>query len=304
MTTGNLRAANFISAKIEWPTWLLLVIVYSAWISLTLYWDSIPGWLLWLIGGYTIALHSSLQHEALHGHPTTSKRINIALVWPPLTLWLPVELYVKNHLRHHQADLTDPEHDPESFFVTREKWQKLARWQQRILVFNNTFLGRMVLGPWLTVGSQYRQEFTRLLGGDRQHLGILLRHIVSVVVVLYWVIAVCQMPLWIYLLAFAWPGTSMMLIRSFLEHRYDPDEKQRSVLIDGCPITRLLFLNNNYHWVHHDHPGLAWYRIPAVVRRERDEVLVNNGNYWYPGYLTIAWRFLLKPWTHPVYPAH
>jgi fatty acid desaturase len=67
MTTGNLRAANFISAKIEWPTWLLLVIVYSAWISLTFYWDSIPGWLLWLIGGYTIALHSSLQHEALHG---------------------------------------------------------------------------------------------------------------------------------------------------------------------------------------------------------------------------------------------
>jgi hypothetical protein len=119
MTTGNLRAANFISAKIEWPTWLLLVIVYSAWISLTFYWDSIPGWLLWLIGGYTIALHSSLQHEALHGHPTTSKRINIALVWPPLTLWLPVELYVKNHLRHHQADLTDPEHDPEYTIPSR-----------------------------------------------------------------------------------------------------------------------------------------------------------------------------------------
>ena len=304
MTTGNLRAANFISAKIEWPTWLLLVIVYSTWISLTFYWDSIPGWLLWLIGGYTIALHSSLQHEALHGHPTTSKRINIALVWPPLTLWLPVELYVKNHLRHHQADLTDPEHDPESFFVTRDKWQKLARWQQRILVFNNTFLGRMLLGPWLTVGGQYRQEFARLLSGDTQHLGILLRHIVSVAVILYWVIALCQMPLWIYLLAFAWPGTSMMLIRSFIEHRYDPDEKHRSVLVDGCPVTRLLFLNNNYHWVHHDHPGLAWYRIPAVVRRERDEVLRNNGDYWYTGYLTIAWRFLLKPWAHPVYPAH
>ena len=304
MTTGNLRAANFISAKIEWPTWLLLVIVYSTWISLTFYWDSIPSWLLWLIGGYTVALHSSLQHEALHGHPTTSKHINIALVWPPLTLWLPVELYVKNHLRHHQADLTNPEHDPESFFVTREKWRVLARWQQRMLVFNNTFLGRMLLGPWLTVGGQYRQEFARLLSGDSQHLGILLRHVVSVAVVLYWVIAICQMPLWIYLLAFAWPGTSMMLIRSFLEHRYDPDEKRRSVLVDGCPVTRLLFLNNNYHWVHHDHPELAWYLIPAVARRERDEVLRNNGNYWYTGYLTIAWRFLLKPWTHPVHPAH
>ncbi len=304
MTTGNLRAANFISAKIEWPTWLLLVVVYSVWMSLTFYWDSIPAWLLWLIGGYTVALHSSLQHEALHGHPTTNKRINIALVWPPLTLWLPVELYVKNHLRHHRSDLTVPELDPESFFVTREKWQKLARWQQRMLVCNNTFLGRMLLGPWLTVGGQYRQEFARLCSGDRQQLGILLRHVASVGVLLYWIIAVCQMPFWIYLLAFAWPGTSMMLVRSFLEHRYEPDEKQRTVLVDGCPVTRLLFLNNNYHWVHHNHPELAWYRIPAVARRERDEALRDNGNYWYTGYLTIAWRFLVKPWTHPVHPAH
>ena len=304
MTTGNLRAANFISAKVEWPTWLLLVIVYGTWISLTFYWNSIPAWLLWLIGAYTVALHSSLQHEALHGHPTTNKRINIALVWPPLTLWLPLELYVKNHLRHHRSELTDPEHDPESFFVTREKWQSLARWQQRMLVFNNTFLGRMLLGPWLTIGSQYRQELVRLRSGDTQHLGILLRHAISVGVLLYWVIAVCQMPFWIYLLAFAWPGTSMMMIRSFLEHRYEPDVKQRTVLVDGCPVTRLLFLNNNYHWVHHNHPELAWYRIPAVARRERDEVLTNNGNYWYTGYLTIAWRYLLKPWTHPVHPAH
>jgi len=58
--------------------------------------------------------------------------------------------------------LTNPELDPESFFVTREKWQDLARWQQRILVFNNTFFGRMLLGPWLTVGGQYRKEFARL----------------------------------------------------------------------------------------------------------------------------------------------
>jgi fatty acid desaturase len=304
MTTGNLRAANFISAKIEWPTWLLLVIVYSTWISLTLDWNSIPGWLLWLLGGYTVALHSSLQHEALHGHPTSNKRLNIALVWPPLTLWLPIELYVENHLRHHGADLTNPELDPESFFVTREKWQDLARWQQRILVFNNTFFGRMLLGPWLTVGGQYRKEFARLRSGDWQHLGILVRHVVSAAIVLYWIIGVCQMPFWIYLLAFAWAGTSMMLIRSFLEHRYEPDAAQRTVLVDGCPVTRLLFLNNNYHWVHHHHPELAWYRIPAVAKRERDEVLKNNGNYWYSGYFTIAWRFLLKPWTHPVHPAH
>jgi fatty acid desaturase len=295
MESGTVRDANFKSATFEWPTWALLVITYSAWITLTLNWQSVPGWLLWLIGGYTIALHSSLQHEALHGHPTSSKRLNIALVWLPLTLWLPMELYVENH---------DPADDPESFFITGEKWIVLARWQQLLLIFNNTFLGRMLIGPWLAVGGQYRVEFERLRNGDRRHLGLLIRHAVSVAVLLYWLLAVCQMPLWVYLLAFAWPGTSMMMIRSFLEHRYQPETAHRTVLVDGCPVTRLMFLNNNYHWVHHDHPELAWYRIPAVAREQRQTVLRNNGNYWYSGYFTIAWRFLLKPWTHPVHPAH
>lgn len=302
MESGTVRDTNLKSATFEWPTWVVLVITYSAWFSLTWFWQDIPGWLLWLFGGYTVALHSSLQHEALHGHPTTSKRINIALVWPPLTLWLPVELYVENHLRHHRSDLTNPQLDPESFFVPREKWQQLARWQQLLLVFNNTFLGRMLIGPWLAAGKLYRDELRKLRSGDFSHAGIMLRHLISVAVVLYWILAICQMPFWLYLLAFAWPGTSMMMIRSFLEHRYDSEPDHRTVLVDGCPATRLLFLNNNYHWVHHNYPELAWYRIPAVARAERSQVLERNGNYRYPGYWTIAWRHLVKPWTHPAYP--
>ncbi|UCH39166.1 MAG: fatty acid desaturase, partial [Gammaproteobacteria bacterium] len=183
----------------------MLAVTYSAWFSLTWFWRDIPGWLLWLFGGYTVALHSSLQHEALHGHPTSSTRINISLVWPPLTLWLPVELYVENHLRHHRSELTNPELDPESFFVPREKWHQLTRWQQQLLIFNNTFLGRMLIGPWITVAQQYRDELRKLRAGDFSHAGIMLRHLISVAVVLYWILAICQMPLWIYLLAFAWP---------------------------------------------------------------------------------------------------
>ena len=303
MQPGTARETKYQPATFEWPTWVLLAAVYCAWISLTWYWQSIPAWLLWLAGGYTVALHSSLQHEALHGHPTRSRRLNLALVWPPLSLWLPLELYVENHLRHHKSELTNPELDPESFYVACETWQNISRWRQRLLLFNNTFAGRMLVGPWLAVGRQYRAEFERLRRGDYAHAGLLLRHAASVALLLIWIAAVCQMPLWVYLLAFAWPGTSMMMIRSFLEHRYEPDEAQRTVLVDGCPLTRLLFLNNNYHCVHHDHPELAWYRIPAVARCERAAVLERNGNYRYPGYFTIARRYLLKPWTHPAYPA-
>ena len=302
MKSSPFHDIAFEPEKFEWPTWLLLGATYASWILLTLYWSEVPGWLLWLLAGYTVALHSSLQHEAIHGHPTRSTRLNLALVWPPLTLWLPIELYSENHMRHHRNELTHPESDPESFYLTQEKWQRLGRWQQQLLIANNSFLGRMLIGPLFAAGHQWRDELGLLWHGDYRHAGILLRHAASVALLLYWLLAVCDMPLYVYLLAFVWPGTSMMMVRSFLEHRYDADEARRTVLVEACPLTRLLFLNNNYHWIHHYYPGLAWYRIPAVARQQREQVLAQNGNYAYPGYWSIARRYLLKPWTHPAYP--
>ncbi len=302
MQSSVSRDTGVLSAKIEWPTWILLFLTYAAWIALTLNWHLVPGWLLWILGGFTLALHSSLQHEAIHGHPTRSRKLNLALVSPPLLLWLSIEHYYENHSRHHQNELTNPESDPESFFVAEDKWKKLPRWRQRILLFNNTFAGRMLIGPWLVMAGVASGETRRLLAGDYRRVGSLVRHAAGVAAMLCWIMAVCEMPFYIYLLAFVWPGTSMMMTRSFLEHRYDPDGAQRTVLVDGCPITRLLFLNNNFHWIHHDRPGLAWYRIPAVARAERERVLERNGHYYYPGYWTIARRFLFRPWTSPVYP--
>ncbi len=303
MTSATRRDAPSNAAEVEWPTWWLLIATYASWIALTVFWAEVPGWLLWLPAGYTIALHSSLQHEIIHGHPSSNQRLNLALGWPPLTLWLPLEIYRENHTRHHESELTDPESDPESFYLARDRWQALQGWQQRVLLFNNSFLGRMLIGPFLVIGQTWRDEIARLLRGDYRHAGVLLRHATSVAVVCLWLTAVCGMPLYLYLLAFVWPGTSMMMMRSFLEHRYDPDESRRTVLVDGCPLTRLMFLNNNYHWVHHHFPGLAWYRIPSVVREKRHEVLAQNGDYRFPGYWTIAWRYLFKPWTHPAYPS-
>ena len=205
-------------------------------------------------------------------------------------------------MRHHRNELVNPELDPESFYLTSAKWRSLSRWRQQLLLFNNSFLGRMLIGPYLAIAQLWRNEFRQLLGGNYAHLGVLARHLLSVAIVLYWLLAVCGMPLHIYLLAFVWPATSMMLIRSFLEHRFDPDIARRTVMVDACPGTRLLFLNNNYHWIHHQYPDLAWYRIPGIARQQRETALQCNGNYRFSGYFTIAWRYLLKPWTHPEYP--
>ena len=79
------------------------------------YWhDHLPLWALVPIGAWTVAWQMSLQHEAIHGHPTRMKWLNTAIATWPLALWLPYETYRLTHLQHHNdAYLTDPLEDPE-----------------------------------------------------------------------------------------------------------------------------------------------------------------------------------------------
>ena len=101
---------------------------------------------------------------------------------------------------------------------------------------------------------------------------------------------------------FAYPGVSLTLLRSYLEHQARPAPGERSVLIEaGWPLA-LMFLNNNLHALHHAEPGLAWYRLPARYRARRRELLENNGGYRYSGYMEIAARYLLRPKEHPRHP--
>ncbi len=84
---------------------------------LTLFWAAIPIWLLVPLAAWLIAWQGSLQHEVMHGHPTRNRRINDAIGWPPLSLWLPYPIYRVSHLRHHRDEyLTDPIEDPESTY--------------------------------------------------------------------------------------------------------------------------------------------------------------------------------------------
>ena len=89
-------------------------------------------------------------------------------------------------------------------------------------------------------------------------------------ITLWYVVHVCGMPFWQYYLLIAYPGISLALVRSYCEHQAAEDVEHRTIIVEASPFWSLLFLNNNLHVAHHTVPALAWYKIPAFYRAERD----------------------------------
>ena len=290
--------------RLELPTIAVALVIYGGWIATTLFWRVLPWPLLALSGGWFVAWQSSLQHEVIHGHPSRSRRVNDALGWPPLSLWLPYLIYRRSHLRHHNdALLTDPIEDPESAYLTRQRYERIGPVGRLIVRFDTTLLGRLLIGPAIMIGSFLVSEALALGRGNRSHLRIWAWHLIGVVAVLAWTGLVCGMPISIYLLAFVYPGAAFARLRSYAEHRWSPAPAERTAIVeDGGPFA-LLFLNNNLHVLHHDRPTVPWYALPALYRRERDALVEQNGGLVYRGYADVAQRFLLKPHDRPVHPA-
>ena len=301
----NSAAGQRAAAPIEWPTVLLTVAVYATFGLTTWAYQALPWWLLLPLGGYLVALQGSLQHEATHGHPTPWPWLNEALVFPSLWLWMPYRIYRRTHLLHHRDEvLTDPLADPESFYRTPEDWARSGRLRRSLAWLLNTLLGRLLLGPAVCALRLFGSALGQLARGERRDLGAWLLHFVAVALVLVWVVGVCGIPLAAYLVFFAYPGTALTLMRSFLEHQAREAPGERSVVVEAGPLLSLLYLNNNLHALHHAEPGLAWYRLPARYRARREALLAGNGGYRFGGYLEIAARYLLRPKEPPVHPLY
>lgn len=290
-------------ARGEAPTLFLIAATYAVW-ALALFWlPSISLWLAVPVAGWAIAQHSSLTHEAIHGHPFRDARLNALTVLPPLSLVVPYGRFRDMHLAHHHDPiLTDPYDDPESNYLDPEVWEGLAPWTKRLFRINNTLLGRMILGPWLGQVLWMRSDLARVREGDRAVARAWLWHLPPLALVL-WVVVLSPMGLGGYFLA-VWIGLALLKIRTFLEHRAHERASARTVVIeDGGPLA-LLFLNNNYHVVHHMHPDVPWYRLPGLYRKNREHYLGRNGGYRYRSYAEVFRRHLLRakdPVPHPLW---
>ncbi|WP_170442945.1 fatty acid desaturase [Ruegeria arenilitoris] len=288
----------------EWPTFALIVACYALWL-ITIF--GVAAWSLWLavpMMGVVAALHSSLTHEALHGHPFRAKWLNEALMALPLTLFIPYNRFRDLHLAHHQdANLTDPYDDPESNYLDPAVWIRLPQWQRWVYQANNTLLGRMALGPIIGQLAFLRDDWRGAVRGDRDIWLAWAFHLLGVAVVL-WVVAQSAMPVWAFVLS-AYLGLALVKIRTFLEHRAHEKSRARTVIVEDRGPFAFLFLNNNLHVVHHMNPAAPWYRLPALYRRGKERYLACNEAYVYRSYGQVFRQYFWRakdPVAHPLWP--
>jgi fatty acid desaturase len=288
---------------IEWPTVLLILAGYGGWLALTHAYGTWPTWLVVPAVAVLLTFHSSLQHEILHGHPTRSAAVNRVFGILPLSLWIPYDRFRALHLAHHVNDrLTDPIDDPETNYVTPDAWEKRSSFSRWIFQLQLTLAGRMLIGSWWRMGWFLGSEARAFARNDPGVRAAWITHVILCAPVVYWVTAVCGIPLWLYVVAMVIPGNAMLLVRSFAEHRARANVNERTATVEGSWLLGPLFLFNNLHSLHHAEPLLPWYRYHSRYRLTRDRLLAENGGLVYSTYFDVARRFLFRMHDQPQHP--
>ena len=287
----------------EWPTWVVIAAAYGSWLMTLRAAGQLGPILSTALLVIEVAWFMSIQHELLHGHPTRSKAVNRLLGLAPLAVWYPYDLYRQTHLAHHRDEiLTAPGLDPESNYLAEADFRRLPRWCQSLWVAQRTVVGRALLGPALIIVPTWLDIARKPLRGDFTQSRDWLQHLVLLAAMFWFIESVAGINPLRYALTVGYPALGLAMLRSFYEHRPAERVAHRVVVNEAGWFWRMLYLNNNFHAVHHEQPGLAWHRIRHVYLSERSAVLARNGGFLIPGYLWLLRRHAFTPIDSPVHP--
>ena len=245
--------------------------------------------------------YMSLQHELLHGHPTRSRLINGLLGCAPLAVWLPYAIYRDLHLQHHNdVHLTNPELDPESYFVSHETWQRSGILMRALLTARNTFVGRLLVGPAFSIAATLTSAARKILDGDWRDVPAWVAHTAALAALTYWLDNYCGLPAWLFIVGVGYAALGLSSVRSFYEHRAAESHEHRSVINEAGWFWRVLFLNNSYHLVHHDLPHVPWFALREVFEASRQQYIERSGGFLVKGYSEWARSYGFAAVAHPV----
>lgn len=201
--------------RTQWPTWALIATIYGGWLGAATHARNLGVPLTAMLLAVLGAWYMSLQHELIHGHPTRSPFINALLGFAPLAVCFPYGVYRESHLQHHDdPHLTQPERDPESYFVSLHAWQ-CAGWAFRtLLTFRNTLMGRLLIGPAFAIAATGADALRRIKSGDWRDAPVWLAHFAALAALTIWLQRVCGIPAWVFIVGVGYGSLSLGSIRS------------------------------------------------------------------------------------------
>ena len=286
-------------AGVEWPTWLVCLAIYGGWLgALSWYRADSSIWALVLIV-VLAAWYMSLQHELVHGHPTQYAWLNRALGLLPIAVWYPFDIYRLSHLAHHRDEvLTYPGQDPESNYLDPQDFASRSAPMRFLLQAQRTALGRFAITPAFAIFHLLQPLLSKAYWESARLRWTWIQHALLLVLMLWALQSYAGISPWLYL-ALSYPCLGLAIMRSFYEHRPAADPQHRIVINEAGWLGCLLYLNNNYHAVHHAQPKLAWYRLPVLYRAHRDFFLQRNGGYLLRGYGRFFVRHAVRPLDTP-----
>ena len=284
----------------EWRTLVVIVAVYGLTVLTVVRYDVLTAWLAVPLLAVLGAWHLSMQHELLHGHPFKNQFINDAIGGIPVTLWIPYLAFKKDHHEHHASDLTNPELDNESYYVSQEQWDKAGPIRRAAWMANRTILFRMFVWTIVSTISYVTLVLKRAARGEKGDRLAVTLHVVGMAAVTY-LVSLSSMPVWVFALGTLYGGRILNAIRPFPEHKYQSGVETRTAMIMAGPFMSLLMLNNNLHIAHHEDPKVAWYRVGALAHRVNAVERAREAGVLYEGgYAEVFRKFSFRPVDSPV----
>ena len=301
MSQASDSQKSLLNGRGEWRTIAVIVAIYGLTVLTVLRHEVLTPWLTIPVLSVLGAWHLSMQHETIHGHPFRHVWLNDLIGSIPVTLWIPYFSFKKDHIEHHQSDLTHPGLDNESYYVSPQAWESAGKLRKAAYWANRTILFRMFVWTIVSTVTYLWSKIRLMLRGDKQTWFAMSTHVAGLVVVVYFVRSVAEMPLWQFALGTTYGGRILNAIRPFPEHKYQSDTEVRTAMVMAGPFMSLLMLNNNLHVAHHEEPGVAWYEVPNMsarvdaVERAREAGLLYEG-----GYAEVFRKFSFKPMGAPL----
>jgi fatty acid desaturase len=293
---------TFLKSRGDWRTLIIAALVYGGWFATVFTHKQLPWWATFALLTWFGAWHLSLQHELVHGHPFQNSKLNAALASFSVTLWVPFLSFKRDHISHHNATLTHPHLDTESYYSMPDKWQDSGRFLRTLYWANRTLAFRLTVWSVFSAVQYFVADAWRAIRNIDNARSAWLLHLPAIVAVFFIVTRQAEMSLLEYLIGGVFGSHSLNMMRSFAEHKTLSNESNRTAIIDAGRIMSLLMLNNNLHIAHHEEPSAPWYLVPETAKRLNSfERAAQIGALYSGGYGEIIRRFTFRPYDQPVY---